>query len=181
MIEPTLNPYATPQAQVADLSLETEKAELRLFSHRGRIGRLRYLAYGSGAGILYNALVLGVASALGGSEGSLLYSALLLIMFAALLWFSIITAIKRCHDMGISGWWSLTLIVPVIIFAWIFWPGDREANRFGPPPPANTWGVRVLGLLLPVIAFVGILAAIAIPQYKNYTDRARAAQAAAQR
>jgi hypothetical protein len=57
-------------------------------------------------------------------------------------------------------------------------PGSRGENRFGPPPPPNTWGVRVLGVILPVIALVGILAAIAIPSYKNYTDRARAAQAA---
>jgi len=179
VIEPTLNQYAPPVADVADMAAPAEAAELKLFSHRGRIGRLRYLAYGSGAGILYNIAAAGLTAGLGASTDAL--SAAIIAAFAVLLWFNVITGIKRCHDMGISGWWSLTLILPVIILAWIFWPGDRAGNRFGPPPPPNTLGVRLLGLMLPVIAFVGILAAVAIPQYKLYTDRARAAQAAGQR
>lgn len=178
MIEPTLNQYAPPVADVADMSTTTEVAELKLFSARGRIGRLRYLAYSSGASFIYNVVVAGFMIA---APDTALGTAATVLAVVAVLWFNVLTGIKRCHDMGISGWWSLTLILPVIVLAWIFWPGDRGPNRFGPPPPPNTLGVRLLGLILPAVFFVGILAAVAIPQYKAYTDKARAAQAAGQR
>lgn len=176
MTESTMNPYAPPRASVADVDAAAGVAELRLFSARGRIGRLRYLAYSTGASLLYNLVVMALAFALGANAA--LYSIILLAALGALMWFNVICGIKRCHDMGISGWWSVTLILPVIVLAWIFWPGSRSANRFGPPPPPNTVGVRLLGLILPVVFVVGILAAVAIPAYKGYTDRARAAAAA---
>jgi len=178
MTEPTMNQYAPPLAAVADMAPRAAPAELKLFSHKGRIGRLRYLAYGSGASILYYMLIGGLTASVRDSNT---LAVAVFAAFGAVLWFTVITGIKRCHDMEISGWWSLTLILPVIVLAWMFWPGSRGENRFGPPPPPNTMGVRLLGFLMPVIFFVGILAAIAIPQYKHYTDRARAAQSAAPR
>jgi uncharacterized membrane protein YhaH (DUF805 family) len=177
MNEPTMNQYAPPQAHVADAPPSGGVAEMKLFSAKGRIGRLRYLAYGSGASMLFYVVLSTLPFALLGMGTALLY-VLLVAPLAALLWFSVISGIKRCHDMNISGWWSLTLIVPVIVLAWMFVPGDRGENRFGPPPPPNTLGVRLLGLLMPVVFLVGILAAIALPAYQHYTDRARAARAA---
>jgi uncharacterized membrane protein YhaH (DUF805 family) len=177
MTEPTMNQYAPPQAQVADAPLSGGVAEMKLFSAKGRIGRLRYLAYGAGASFLYYFALSVLPFALLGLGTALLYVSLVSTL-AALLWFNVITGIKRCHDMNISGWWSLTLIVPVIVLAWMFVPGDRGENRFGPPPPPNTLGIRLLALLIPLVFFVGVLAAITIPAYKHYTDRARAAQVA---
>lgn len=177
MIEPTLNQYAPPTAEVADVQASTT-GELKFFSSQGRIGRLRYLAYSTGASVIHSILTTVLTLALGGSTGPAAI-AVTIVAFIALLWFSIITGIKRCHDIGISGWWSLTVIIPVIALIWIFVPGHKGENRFGPPPPPNTWGVRMLGLILPVVFFVGILAAIAIPAYQSYTLKARAAQAAA--
>jgi len=175
MTEPTMNQYAPPRAQVEDMQTTTEVGELKMFSPQGRIGRLRYLAYGAGAGILYNIAISALTIGLAGSNA--LFVAIIA-LFAVMLWFSVITGIKRCHDMDISGWWSLTLIIPIIVFAWIFWPGSRGANRFGAPPPPNTLGVKLLAWIMPVIMIIGILAAIAIPQYKNYSDRVRASQSA---
>ena len=54
MNDTTLNQYAAPTAEVADVAPPTAAAELRLFSAQGRIGRLRYLAYSTGASVLYN-------------------------------------------------------------------------------------------------------------------------------
>ncbi|MEO6281363.1 DUF805 domain-containing protein [Roseateles sp.] len=175
MSEPTLNQYAPPRADVADMSPGTAVGELKLFSAQGRIGRLRYLAYSSAASVVYSLVVSVSAAALAGSPASTFAFFLSLLALLGLLWFNTFCGIKRCHDLDISGWWSLTLIVPVIVLAWMFMPGSRGENRFGPPPPSNTWGVRVLGVIMPVVFIVGILAAVAIPQYKHYTDQARAA------
>ena len=177
MTESTANQYAPPQAHVADLASSDGVGELKLFSHHGRIGRLRYLAYVTAGSVVHGVVTSAVTIALAASPILVVAAWLPLVVF---LWFSIITGIKRCHDMGISGWWSVTSIIPVIALGWIFWPGEQGSNKFGPPPPPNNWGVRILGLLMPVFCVIGILAAVAIPQYKNYTDKARAARAAQQ-
>ena len=166
------NQYAPPTAHVADITAPTEVADLNYFSAQGRIGRLRYLAYATGASVLFNVSLTGIGIAM---PNSVLLTIATLVGVVALIWFSVLCAIKRCHDINISGWWTLTSVIPFIALAWVFWPGDKGPNRYGPPPPPNTLGVRILGLVLPVVCLVGILAAIAIPQYKQYTDRARAA------
>jgi len=179
MQETTFNQFAAPQAEVADVMTDDAVGELKLFSAKGRIGRLRYMAYGAGAGIAYN-IAVGLA-ALIARDSSALSIMLISPLFVAMLWFGALNGIKRCHDIGISGWWTLTMIVPIIVIAWVFVPGAKGRNDYGPPPPPNTLGVRLLGLIMPVITFVaviGILAAVAIPQYQSYVQKARAAQAA---
>ena len=177
MTEQTLNQYAAPRAHVADVAASEGPGELNLFSSKGRIGRLRYLAYATGASLIHGAVSLGLTFALGNSTGFVVFG---LAAFAVALWFTVITGIKRCHDMDMSGWWTVTVFIPLIALIWIFVPGSKGANRFGPPPPANNWGVRILGILLPLFFFVGIIAAIALPAYKGYVNKARAAQAAQQ-
>ena len=177
--EPTFNQYAAPQAVVDDVGATTEMGQLKMFSAEGRIGRLRFLAYAIGGGWLIKALsavlmaiFIGVSPQLVGIISALTW--------APILWFVIISGIKRAHDFNASGWWSLVSLIPLLgILIWIVIPGSKGCNRYGPPPPANTWGVRVMSLLLPIMV-IGILAAVAIPQYKAYTDRARAAAAAQQ-
>lgn len=184
MTEPTLNPtmnqYAPPTATVEDVGPDfLGTAKLDLFSAKGRIGRLRYLAYVTGASLVQG-FVLGVAMAIiGASVPMMVLNAAL---YIALIWFTIICGIKRCHDLNISGWWCLSLIIPLISLAWAFWPGTKGANRFGPPPPPNNLGVRILGLILPAIFLIGVLAAIALPTYSAYQmkAKARAAQSAGQ-
>jgi uncharacterized membrane protein YhaH (DUF805 family) len=178
MTEQTLNQYAAPRAHVADMASSEGTGELKLFSAKGRIGRLRYLAYAMGASIIHGALI-GVAT-IALMENTLAYMAFSVVALLAVLWFSVITGIKRCHDLDMTGWWTVTIIIPVIALLWIFVPGTKGANRFGPPPPANTWGVRILAWILPFFFILGIVVAIALPAYKGYTDRARAVQAAKQ-
>ena len=139
---------------------------------------MRYLAWLIGGGLIINI----IAAVVGGVLGAIIPSLAYLIGLAAWIpsvWFSVVVGIKRAHDFNASGWLSILSLVPFVgtlIFAVI--PGTQGANTYGPPPPPNTWGVRVLAAILPIIAIIGILAAIAIPQYKAYTDKARAAQAA---
>ena len=88
----------------------------------------------------------------------------------------VMLTIQRCHDFDVSGWLSLLLIVPVApLLFWII-PGTKGANRFGAPTPPNSTGVVVLALILPILFFVGIIAAIALPAYQSYAERARMAQ-----
>ncbi|MXU66519.1 DUF805 domain-containing protein [Oceanomicrobium pacificus] len=49
--------------------------------------------------------------------------------------------IKRFHDRGKPGWWSLIYLVPVIGFIWIivecgFLEGDSAPNDYGAVPQA---------------------------------------------
>jgi uncharacterized membrane protein YhaH (DUF805 family) len=52
---------------------------------------------------------------------------------------------RRTHDMGLSGLWALALVgipalLPLDVLPWFYCvvaalvPGQRDANRFGPPP-----------------------------------------------
>ena len=67
MIEPTMNQYAPPRAQVADVAQGAGVAELNYFSAQGRIGRLRYLAYGTGASLVYYVVLMLLPMGLAGT------------------------------------------------------------------------------------------------------------------
>ena len=84
--------------------------------------------------------------------------------------------VQRLHDMGWSGWLWLLNFVPVIgsVFALLMLiiPGTQGVNRYGPPPPPNSTGVKVLAWLFLLVPVTGIVAAIALPQYQSYVERA---------
>jgi uncharacterized membrane protein YhaH (DUF805 family) len=52
--------------------------------------------------------------------------------------------VKRLHDTGAGGWWSLLSLVPYVgnffILYLCFAPGDAESNKFGPPPKSIVRG-----------------------------------------
>ncbi|MCC7305624.1 MAG: DUF805 domain-containing protein [Alphaproteobacteria bacterium] len=48
---------------------------------------------------------------------------------------SIAVSVRRLHDIDRSGWWMLTIILPII---WALRKGDEGINRFGPPPESMT-------------------------------------------
>ena len=171
------NPFAPPRATVRDVDSRTQRyQEVSAFTYKGRIGRLRFLAYGVAAYFLmiFGAIVLGILSALLHFP-PWLATALLFIPYFIVV---VLATIQRSHDMDWSGWMSLLALIPFVGLIWVFKGGTQGENRFGAPPPPNTTGVKILALLLPVgIAVIGILAAIAIPQYQNYVQRAKAKQA----
>jgi uncharacterized membrane protein YhaH (DUF805 family) len=162
------NPYAAPRAAVSDVEDAQEFQEVRMWSTKGRLGRLRYLAYMTGAYLVAGALVGITIAALGETAGGLV--TILAYIVAAV--FIILVSIQRSHDMNWSGWTILLQIIPLVGFIWIFKPGTQGSNDYGSPPPPNTTGVKILGLLLPIIAIIGIVAAIAIPAYADYQQRA---------
>jgi uncharacterized membrane protein YhaH (DUF805 family) len=172
-----VNPYNPPSAEVADIhTTSSGYQDIKLWSAKGRVGRLRYLAYIS-IGYLAMFVVGLVAGIIAGVAGS--PSAVpVLVGLAAIPYviFSILMLIQRTHDMGWSGWAALLTLIPFVAFVWVFKAGTPGDNPFGAPPPPNTLLVKIFGLILPVIAFIGIIAAIALPAYQQYTMRAKAVQ-----
>jgi uncharacterized membrane protein YhaH (DUF805 family) len=166
------NPYTAPQSRVADITEDTEYGSIKMWSASGRIGRLRYLAYSTGASLVVGVLSSVLTMALGPTMGM----TLTMIAYVPLLVFCILAGIQRSHDMNWSGWTILLAIIPLVGLVWLFKAGTEGTNDYGNPPPPNTTAVKVLAALLPIIFFLGIAAAIAIPAYVDYTQRAQMQQ-----
>ena len=172
----TNNPYTTPEATVAVMDDETYQP--KFLSVSGRIGRLRYLAYLMGSALLLNlvaALLLGSLTTAGDDTGIAVTLTVILYYIAPAIP-AFIYAVRRLHDLDKTGWLSVLFIIPIINLLLglylIFASGTKGANSYGPAPAANTTGVIIGGLLLP-IAIIGILAAIAIPAYNDYVEKAQ--------
>ena len=177
------NPYSAP-----DASLETGQEEFyqpKIFSFRGRIGRLRYMAYGIATYLIFVAvfmplmggtMLMGGAMAVPGEAGmSMIVMLAMGVFYIGILLLSVAFGKRRLNDLNRSGWWMLVFIVPLVnllmtIYVLLF-PGSKEANDYGPPAVANSLGVKILGWLFPVIFLLGIVAAIAIPAYQDYISR----------
>ncbi|WP_068829623.1 DUF805 domain-containing protein [Pseudomonas sp. BMS12] len=166
------SPYSPPQAEVGDVL--PEFGDLRVFTLEGRIGRLRYLAW-SMALMFAAALLYGVA-AMGFVISDTVAMILMGIVGIGALVASVFLGVQRLHDIGWSGWLYLLQLVPiagfVIALLMLVVPGTNAANRYGPPPPPNSTGVKVLAALWLLVPVLGILAAIAIPAYQDYLARA---------
>lgn len=106
-----------------------------LFGLSGRIGRSVYwLAYG--ALMAANAAV--VLQVLGGPEqasGFDLAAGIAPGVGLVTLWSNIAVSVKRLHDVGMSGFLALALLVPFVNLAFSIWigvvPGTAGPNRFG--------------------------------------------------
>lgn len=178
------NPYSMPQSELTE-PVGTETYTPKFFAFDGRIGRLRYWAYSIGWGMLMMPIMFmtvgmgALTGAMGnaGAGGSLLGAG---IGYLASFAITIVLARRRLNDLGKSGWLGVLMIVPFVNFIFALWllfgSGDAEANEYGPAPGPNSTGVKVLAWILPIIFFVGIIAAVAIPAYSGYVAKARAAQ-----
>ncbi len=168
------NPYAPPQAEVLDAPAADAVGVVRPFSPRGRIGRVRYLAYGIGATLLVG-LIGALAGFLSAAMGMPMLGGILIVVgYVGFVVFHAILAIQRSHDFDQSGWLAVFAFVPLANLAFLLIPGSRGSNRFGPKPPPNGKAGTFAVVALLAVFVVGILAAIAIPAYNDYLHRARA-------
>ncbi len=177
-----VNPYAAPAANVLDAVSGDERDtefRLNLFSAEGRIGRVRYLGYSIGLTLLLYAVgaaLIGLAFAvLGEGAGSTIAILLAVVGYILLMVIQVLLTIKRAHDFDSSGWMSLLMLVPLANLVFLFIPGTKGRNRYGSRTAPNGTGAILLACILPLVAVIGILAAIAIPAYHDYSQRARAA------
>lgn len=177
---PHTHTSAPLQADMKDVIAAQVFEIVQIFSARGRIGRLRYLAYYAGAN-----LVFGVVFALISVVSMVLQSpAIVSVVGPALglsyLVFFVLLSIRRGHDMDRPGWRSVTALIPLVWLVYLLMPGTPGPNRYGEPPPAATPGVRMLAMLplVPVIVSAVVvlvvfspIAALAIPAYSGHKTR----------
>ena len=173
------NQYQTPQSRVDDGSVQVF-SEPKIFGVSGRIGRVRFLAYCMGVylslGVISSILQIAIFGTAGETIAPYYFGILALVVLGQLV-FYFMFAIQRSHDMNVSGWLSLIILIPLIgILVFLIAPGTKGENNFGLAPPPNNVGVIILALLIPIIALIGILAAIAIPAYEGYIQKSQEMQ-----
>jgi len=169
------NPYSAPGAELENAQEALYKP--KIISFKGRIGRMRYLAYSIGASLLLMAVMMplvGMSAILGVGAGgeagmSMLGMLGIAVYYVVAILISVMYAKRRLNDLNRSGWWFLLFIVPVVnlllAIYLIFFPGTDGPNDHGPAPVANSIGVLILGWSMPVLFVLGIVAAIAVPQF----------------
>lgn len=181
----TPNPYSAPSADLSSLAPGRDTYEPRLFAWRGRIGRLRYMAYllaASLANMLPVTILMGVLGAAGilkDNQDAIV--AISTLLYLPLLVLSFVLAKRRFNDVNRSGWFSLLLWVPLVNFIVSLYlicaRGDDGDNDYGAAPSPNSLLVKIVGLVCPVlflVAIIGVLAAVSIPAYQSYVQKAQA-------
>ncbi|CAD5108212.1 DUF805 domain-containing protein [Zestomonas carbonaria] len=165
------SPYAPPQARVGEAL--PEFGELRPFTSEGRIGRLRYLAWSlvlmAACGGLFGLAMIGME--INDMLGAVLFTAISI----AVIVVAVMIGVQRLHDIGWSGWIMLLNLVPVVgsvlALLMLLVPGSTGANRFGPPPPANSLAVKILAALW-LIPVAGLLLALLLGGFAAITGLA---------
>ncbi|WP_323815865.1 DUF805 domain-containing protein [Cellvibrio sp. NN19] len=169
------NPYQTPEGQLTTDDNAVE--EVKFFSPSSRINRLRYWAHS----MLFTLAMFAVFFVIGllGFYGSVTVAIVLgVIAYIAMIAFSFILMIQRLHDLNKTGWMSLLCLIPLaniyLLVLLIFFKGTEGRNNYGlQTPPNKTWH-WVLALSFVALFFIGgILAAIALPAYQDYVQRAQ--------
>ena len=169
------NPYAAPRTNVTRRDSAEEYGEVKVFSAEGRIGRVRYIGYTFGVTLLI-AVLIGIVGALVGAAAPAAAFAVGVVGYIAIVVAQVMLTIQRSHDMNVTGWLCLISLIPLAALVFWFVPGTPGENNYGKPPPPNTMGAVVLACILPLIMIVGIVAALAIPAYQDYAQRAATEQ-----
>jgi uncharacterized membrane protein YhaH (DUF805 family) len=137
------------------MSEPTQYCQVNIFSLKGRIGRVRYLAWMGTAIVLWLFLALGITILLDVFAG-----VWLILLFVLMCGFVLNFVIRRLNDLDLSGLWSLLFFVPlpyglsffVLSLLLLLLPGSKDTNRYGLPPPPNSRGTIILAIAcLPVI------------------------------
>lgn len=160
------NPYSAPRSENIVGTDQDTPQKVSVFSVSGRMGRARYLVYLVGLSLV----IISVGALL-----SLVTAGLAMIpAYIALLVMQFMLTIQRSHDFNTSGWLSILILVPLINFVFLFIPGTNGTNRWGskttPNSTAVVIGAWICALIIPLS---GIVAAIAIPAYQQYGERAK--------
>ena len=160
------NPYAKPNAAVAEAGGQYQ--EVRVFATSGRIGRVRYIAYGMGIYLLFGIL--------GALLSFVIGQAGMVIAWIAITVVGFMLTIQRCHDFNTTGWLSILMLIPLVNLIFWFIPGTDGSNDYGAKTPPNGTGVIIAALIIPIIFVIGIVAAVALPAFPQYQIKAQQTQ-----
>ncbi len=161
---------------MTESDFDDETYQPKIFSLEGRIGRIRYVGY-TWLVLFIVSFVYGMIAAVvfprASSSGSLGVTVTFYGIWAVV---AIIMARRRLHDLDQTGKWAFVSLIPVINVFFglylLFAPGTDGANSYGPKPNKSSWAWLFV-LLIPLI---GILAAVSIPAYQQYVNKAKAAK-----
>lgn len=203
--------FQTPPALTPDYSVLSINGD-KPWSPKGRFGRLSYLAWFLVASLTICVMFgvgFGIIAASGGliagqgHLGLMIGGIASVILYIALIYFSIIFGIRRLHDVNRTGWWMLLQLLPLVggvlsalhigtVFMLVslaisvvfglylmLAKGTEGTNDYGMQRATPQWE-KVCGwiyiILIPTAFILGICAAIAIPAYQDYVKRAHAAE-----
>lgn len=124
---------------------------MRWNDFRGRTSRFDF--WGANLYIVLLCIVFEISAffiALLGENGEIINEILTIIYNVFIYWLLITLEIRRLHDVNKSGWWVITLVVPLCI---VFFKGDAETNRFGRAFKTNEKRAATL-LFLQIVCFV---------------------------
>lgn len=106
----------------------------------GRLGRLQYFLGQLVASLVTGVVVIVIMLLLNlhlGLAGRI-FSLFALAVYACYTFVLLGLIMRRMHDIEWSGWWVLSLFIPIVSFIvaliLLFKPGKKGANRFGKPP-----------------------------------------------
>jgi len=159
------SPYAAPEA---DVRIKSELIEDKFFGAQGRIGVMRYNArvFQSLLMMLAGGGVMAAAYFSDNTTVMLITTVPCIIAMVAGLVVMIYSAIKRLHDINLSGWYYLVGMIPIVGAVFHLYyalkPGKQDDNKFGAFRESTNGDkvMGVIGLLLTVLITIGAM----IPQ-----------------
>jgi len=116
---------------------------LRWKDYRGRSTRTEFWMYVLWSYLaiigfyIFYGLVMYLTGAADGGPINIVFGVLLIVLVVVTATAHLAVAVRRLHDMGLSGWWMLLSLVPIVslgILVCFCIDSQAGTNRFGPNP-----------------------------------------------
>jgi len=119
------------------------KPSMKFF--QGRVARLNYLAATLAnavlGGLLYAIINILLLFGFGPQTMQTIAPIVFILIIIVVMFLSITLVVRRFHDLGFSGWWTLVNLIPVVNIVsgliLLFKKGKQIENAYGPVPPTK--------------------------------------------